>query len=89
MYSLDIQVENIKCAGCINTITKNLLKIKNVDNVLVDLVQQVVHLSGERPIPQEEVVTELAVMGYPKVGHNHLGHKAKSFVSCAIGRLTN
>ena len=38
----------------------------------------------------EVVSKKLVQLGYPVVGdHNNLSQKAKSFVSCAVGRLNN
>ena len=31
-----IEVENIKCGGCVNSITKALLKMEGVKNVSID-----------------------------------------------------
>jgi hypothetical protein len=39
------------------------------------------------PIERQEIVNQLAKMGYPEVGNNNLMHKAKSYISCAIGNI--
>lgn len=33
------------------------------------------------------LVEKLAAMGYPEKGNNTLMHKAKSYISCAAGKL--
>lgn len=84
----DIKVENIKCGGCMNSIKTALLKIANVKEVSIDKETETVHISSSLPFEREEITLQLAKMGYPETGNNNLMHKAKSFVSCAIGNLT-
>jgi copper chaperone CopZ len=86
--TIQIQVENIKCGGCMNSIKTTLLKISNVQEVSIDKETEMVNINSELPLDRQEIVNQLAKMGYPEVGRNNLLHKAKSFVSCAIGNLT-
>ena len=86
--TIQIQVENIKCGGCMNSIKTALLKISNVQEVSIDKETETVNINSELPIDRQEIVNQLAKMGYPEVGSNNLLHKAKSFVSCAIGNMT-
>lgn len=79
-----ILVENIKCSGCINTIKTNLCKIKGVTAVEVYLEKATVCITGIA-IDREEMVSRLALMGYPEKGNNTLLNRAKSFISCAVG----
>ena len=51
----------------------------------VDLEKSEVTLAGI--FEENKVIKKLDQMGYPKVGHNSLLKKAKSYVSCAIGRI--
>jgi copper chaperone CopZ len=83
-----IQVENIKCGGCMNSIKSTLLKIINVQEVIIDKETEMININSKLPLDRQEIVNQLAKMGYPEVGSNNLLHKAKSFVSCAIGNLT-
>ena len=86
--TLQIKVENIKCGGCMNSIKTSLLKMANVQEVNIDKETEIVQISGDLPIDKEEILAQLARMGYPEEGSNNLLHKAKSFVSCAIGNMT-
>jgi copper chaperone len=79
-------VENIKCSGCSNTIRTDLLKIPKVENVSVDIDSGCITITGNPD--RNVVVAKLNDMGYPEVGHNTLVKKAKSYVSCAIGKMT-
>lgn len=86
--TIQIQVENIKCGGCMNSIKTALLKIANIQEVSIDKETETVNINSELPIDRQVIVNQLANMGYPEVGSNNVLHKAKSFVSCAIGNLT-
>jgi copper chaperone len=89
--TMQIAIENLKCGGCERSILKALATIDGISDVAVDRDHQTVHFSG--PEPLRPVVTEkLRSMGYPEKGSLHgldagLAN-AKSFVSCAIGRVS-
>ena len=83
----DIQIENLKCGGCAATIKKGVLSINGVEEVSVDVEKSIVSITSESSI-LEEIKSKLSKLGYPEVGDkNTLVHKAKSFVSCAVGRI--
>ena len=79
-------VENIKCYGCMTTITNALLKIKDVEYVAIDEDKETITVDGV--IDRELVLHKLADLGYPEKGHNSIISKAKSYVSCAIGKVS-
>lgn len=84
----DIIVENIKCGGCMNSIKTALLKIANVQDVIIDKETEKISIHSSAPIDRNEIVNQLAEMGYPEKGDNNLFMKAKSYVSCAIGNIS-
>lgn len=85
-----IEILNLKCGGCANSIKKGISDIENIDKITVDLENSRVIFETNDEQNVEKVKTKLSKMGYPPVGEeNTLVHKAKSFVSCATGRLTN
>ncbi len=86
---MKIQVENIKCGGCMNSIKTALLKIDPVQEVTIDKDTETVHVSGSDSLDREALVQQLAKMGYPEKGNNNILHKAKSYASCAVGNLTS
>jgi copper chaperone len=86
---MQIQVENIKCGGCMNSIKTSILKIENVKEVNIDKETETVHVVGTSEVNRDAVVKQLAKMGYPEKGNNNILHKAKSYVSCAVGNLTS
>ena len=88
--TLQIEIDNLKCGGCANTIVKGLGDIDGVSSVVVDTTMQLVRLQAvdsARPA----ILARLHGMGYPEKGSvNGLVAAvagAKSFVSCANGRL--
>lgn len=81
-----IEVENIKCGGCMNSITTALLKIENVIEVTIDKEADTITINSNSD--RAVFVKTLSSLGYPEKGHNTLLHKGKSFVSCAVGNLT-
>ena len=83
----EIYIENLKCGGCANTIKNGLNEIKGVDNVEVNVEDSKVSFNSPENIV-ETIKAKLWKGGYPEVGdENNLLHKAKSFVSCAVGRI--
>lgn len=87
-----ISVENIKCGGCANSIRSRLTDSALAAAVDIDIASGVVQINGD-PGRREEAVAALAAMGYPEVGSTEglkaAAAKAKSFVSCAVGRIDN
>jgi copper chaperone CopZ len=81
-----IEVENIKCGGCMNSIKTALLKIENVTEVEIDKETDTITINSNTD--RAVLVNTLSKLGYPEKGHNTLLHKGKSFVSCAVGNLT-
>jgi copper chaperone CopZ len=81
-----IEVENIKCGGCMNSIKTALLKIENVVDVAIDKEAATITINSNTD--RAVFVKTLSSLGYPEKGQNTLLHKGKSFVSCAVGNLT-
>ena len=82
-----IFIENLKCGGCAATIKKGILSIDSVESVEVDVETSEVTVSHSKDVISL-LKEKLAKLGYPEAGDkNTVMHKAKSFVSCAVGRL--
>lgn len=82
---LQIQVENIKCGGCMNSIKKALLQLPEVEDVAIELETEIITIQGD--VDRTVLVEKLNALGYPERGHNTTMKKAKSFVSCAMGKF--
>jgi copper chaperone len=85
-----IEVENIRCGGCATTITHSLQKLEDVSNVSVDIENGRVTVTTATD-DRERLIATLLKHGYPEKGSAEgleaAKAKAKSFVSCAIGKL--
>ncbi len=92
-----ITVENIKCGGCANSIKQKINALPGVTEATVDIEAGSVALTLEADVDQLQAITaveeKLLAMGYPKVGSveglKAAGAKAKSFVSCAVGKMSD
>jgi copper chaperone len=87
---IQIEIENLKCGGCEKSILSGLAKVPSISDVMVDRAHQLVQFSGPESV-RAEVAEKLRSMGYPEKGSiSGLSAglaNAKSFVSCAIGRV--
>lgn len=86
-----IEVENIKCGGCASTIESRLRKIDGVSDVQVDVEQGRVTVESETD-NRDRLAEVLLQNGYPEKGTAEglkaAAAKAKSYVSCAIGKMS-
>jgi copper chaperone CopZ len=87
METLEIFVENIKCGGCMNGIKNALLEFPGVKSVEIQLEEEKITLQGEK-LNRAAYVKKMDGMGYPEKGNNTFFKEAKSYVSCAIGKVT-
>ena len=89
--AMEIQVENLKCGGCARSILNGLVDMPGVSNVEVDQENKLVKFSSEEA-SRAQVAEKLRSMGYPEKGTleglSAGVANAKSFVSCAIGRMS-
>lgn len=87
---MEIIVENIKCGGCAATISKKLTEAFNTNPVEVNVELGSVSIDVDNS-KRQEVVEILLSLGYPEIdsvhGFDSTKAKAKSFVSCAIGKM--
>jgi copper chaperone CopZ len=84
-----IEIQNLKCGGCVNSILQTMGLFPEVTDVKVDLEKSLVSISTNADDQRSKYEQALIRAGYPPVGvDNPLHRKAKSYVSCAIGRVT-
>tara|TARA_Y100000815_G_scaffold264748_1_gene280765 strand:+ start:288 stop:554 length:267 start_codon:yes stop_codon:yes gene_type:complete len=82
------QVQNLKCGGCVKSISNKLSEIKEIKNVIVDKESSSVSFDHQSADDASLIKEALKRMGYPTIDdENGFGDKAKSFVSCASGKL--
>lgn len=83
-----IIVQNLKCGGCVKTITTKISEIENINNVKVDQEKAAVSFQYKELEDAFKVKEKLKKLGYPAVDDkNSLVAKANSFVSCATGKI--
>ena len=81
-------LQNLKCGGCANTVTTRLSQLDNISEIEVNNEENSVSFSYVEDSNLEKAIQLLSKLGYPVDGEdNTLSKKAKSFVSCAIGRI--
>lgn len=84
-----VKIQNLKCHGCANTIITQLSKLNGIEQVDVNNETDEVSFIYDTKTELQSVQKRLSDLGYPIVGEsNPLGKKAKSFVSCAVGRMS-
>ena len=83
-----LEIQNLKCGGCAHTIISKLNNLEGIQNVSVDTNSNTVSFENELASEVESATKLLSKLGYPVNGDvNSIGKKAKSFVSCAVGRM--
>ena len=87
---MKLVVDNIKCGGCAGTITKKLEVVFQTQDIEIDIENGIVNINVEDG-KRDEVAKVLLELGYPETdsvhGFDSAKAKAKSFVSCAIGKM--
>jgi copper chaperone CopZ len=85
------KVQNIKCNGCANTVKSKLKEAFGEVEVNLEVEPGEITLEiDENQVEQLKI--KMKSLGYPFVGETLSGFetfetKAKSFVSCAVGRM--
>ena len=83
-----ITIQNLKCGGCANTINNKLIEIEGITNISVDVDLSTITFNNETLESLINAKQKLAAIGYPENGEkNSVVSKAKSFVSCATGKI--
>lgn len=83
-------IQNLKCGGCANTITKAMNSLDGISQAIVDVEENSVTFEYETDDQVVAAEKKLSDLGYPvDKDPNSLLKKAKSYVSCAVGRITD
>lgn len=89
--TMQIEIDNLKCGGCEATILKGVKSIEGVSSVSVNHDTQTVSVDAPEGL-RAKIAEKLLSMGYPEKGTiSGLSAglaNAKSYVSCAIGRVS-
>ncbi|MEY8848279.1 heavy-metal-associated domain-containing protein [Psychroserpens sp. XS_ASV72] len=85
-----IKIQNLKCGGCAHTITTKLGELKGIEDIIVNNETNEVNFKYSEVKDISLVKKTLSKLGYPAEDEsNSVSKKAKSFVSCAVGRLNS
>lgn len=88
-----IIVDNIRCGGCSNSIHKSLASLTGVFGVEVNIPKSTITVDHTDEVSREDIARKLLSMGYPEEGTvqgvQAIKAEAKSFVSCAIGKISS
>ena len=88
MKRITIEIENLKCHGCANTVRREIGRLEGLYNVEVDVDGSTVDVTyDEKVLEKDDIVKRLTRIGYPEKGSNNLRSEMTSYVSCAIGRV--
>ena len=87
------EVHNVKCGGCANTLIKSLKEEFGDVEVNLELHPRQITLDIEDS-KKEALKLKLRSLGYPLTSDELSGFEkatttAKSFISCAIGKMNN
>ncbi len=86
---IDFYIENVKCQGCKNTIIKELKMQDGIKYADVDIETGLLKLEyegGEETLLR--VKSKLRRKGYPEKGKKTIKTTAQSYLSCAMGRMS-
>lgn len=85
----ELVVQNLKCGGCAHTITTKISELNAINNVEVNVENSTISFKHNSIIDLDFVTNKLLALGYPVEGDkNSVVSKAKSFVSCATGKIS-
>ena len=85
-----LKIQNLKCGGCAHTIKTKLSEVKGLDHVEVIVESNEVAFEYVSPETLLAAKHKLKALGYPEIDEaNSMVTKAKSFVSCATGKISN
>jgi copper chaperone len=85
---IKIIIQNLKCGGCANTISTKISEIKNITNVKINVDENLISFDCSTENDVALVKQKLKEIGYPAIDEtNSLITKAKSYVSCATGKI--
>jgi copper chaperone CopZ len=85
-------VLNIKCGGCAGTVKKALKEEYGEVEVNLEVEPRVITLNTNENFDEIKLRKKMKSLGYPFADEDlgtfeEVGTKAKSFISCAIGKM--
>lgn len=88
METMIFEVENIKCGGCASSIKRELQLLDSDIFIGVDVEKGTIKITGPGVMDKNIYIKKLKQMGYSEKGVGNLIDKAKSYISCMIGKIS-
>lgn len=92
-FTDNILIDNLKCGGCQASIKNALHKIEGVEKVLINDKTCHVSVIHDEHVTRNMLTKTLKSLGYPETGTTAGIEKslanAKSYISCAIGKMSD
>lgn len=66
MYTIQLEVENVKCAGCVHTIKEAMQRLHEGVSVEVSDDKKTVTVTSGESVSKDVLAGELATLGYPE-----------------------
>lgn len=89
---IEFFIDHVKCGGCANTVRKALLSFTDLSEPGVDFTEGKVWFDAPEGFELQPVKEKLRSLGYPEAGSlsglAETAAYARSFVSCAVGKLS-
>lgn len=87
MKHMILDLENLDCEGCANSIRRSMLRQPGVLSVHIEVRSSRVNLSCEDDVDRSHIVSVLEHLGYPALGRNSMLFMARAKLSCELGKL--
>jgi len=69
------------------SIKSAIMKFTGVKSVEINLDEEKITVVG-KGVKKEAIIKKLTSLGYPEKGQNTIFNQAKSYVSCAVGKMS-
>ena len=76
MNHYELYIENLKCSGCANTVTKMLNSIEGITNSNIVVEEGKVEFDMNDQLELDHIKSALAKLGYPEMGTSTTLQKA-------------
>lgn len=87
MKHMILELENLDCEGCANSIRRVLLRQPGILSLHVEVKTARVNLSCEDDLDRSHVISALENLGYPPLGRNSMLSIARARLSCELGKI--
>ena len=87
MKQIILELENLDCEGCANSIRRALLRQPGILCVHIEVKVKRVDLTCEDDLDRTHVIGILDGLGYPQLGKNSMISMARAKLSCELGKI--